>query len=532
MKDFLNKKYQSATYTPDNKIGFSVSNALKNSNSLIYLKPLSPIFMKATFNLFRTRYISILISIVLFAVFTTPSKAQPNPGCNIDVSINECEDIIFEDCGGPWQVKPKVTSGLGQTYQWKDKQGNVVATTKDFNTSQPGTYTLTVTDIFGCVGTETIYLGPLQLTSSNIIHADCHNNLGEITIKTVGGILDCLNSNGVPGFTFIFKRIDEQPLNQYLQVTPLHVSFTSSYMPILFIGITDREFSIKNLDPGKYTIGIWGRQEDHTDNDCILTFEFEIKMNIPVIQDVFAQQVDCNIPNTGSIMATATDGIAPLSYVWSKNGSELSGETSSSLYGLSAGTYTLKVTDAAGCTAIKEVKINPVLNNTNVQFLPQRCYKDKNGNWRVTIEVVQPVSAGTAPYTYEWSHYSDNPQWFATAAPGQNISLTITDANGCEVVYYITAQNCSGPYDNTKKTGIASPNPNNGNFIVTVGIEGVAQETDIKVVDIYNNVLFYEYKGILDVGSYDVPVNISSATPGTYYVLINNGEVNFPVIKN
>ncbi len=73
----------------------------------------------------------------------------------------------------------------------------------------------------------------------------------------------------------------------------------------------------------------------------------------PVTASITAQtNVACNGASTGSLTATATDGAANFSYVWS-NGSTTNNtsSTSNAINSLSAGTYTVTVTDNNGTTA-------------------------------------------------------------------------------------------------------------------------------------------------------------------------------------
>src|SRR6056297_1524140 len=60
---------------------------------------------------------------------------------------------------------------------------------------------------------------------------------------------------------------------------------------------------------------------------------------------VVSTEVDCNV-NNGEATVTPMGGVSPYSYVWS------TGAMTSSISGLSAGTYTVTVTDAEGCTNV------------------------------------------------------------------------------------------------------------------------------------------------------------------------------------
>ncbi|MBK9672335.1 MAG: hypothetical protein IPO70_08775 [Bacteroidetes bacterium] len=56
------------------------------------------------------------------------------------------------------------TSISGATYEWKDINGQVVSTVQNFTASENGTYTVTVTDAQGCVGTSAPYVLKMKPT--------------------------------------------------------------------------------------------------------------------------------------------------------------------------------------------------------------------------------------------------------------------------------------------------------------------------------------------------------------------------------
>lgn len=99
--------------------------------------------------------------------------------------------------------------------------------------------------------------------------------------------------------------------------------------------------------------------------------------------------------STGSASVTASGGTTPYSYLWSP-----SGGTSSNATGLSAGTYTVTVTDAKGCVKTETVIVGTtaaplqgsVAAKTNVL-----CFGGNTGSATVS------ATGGVGPYTYSWS---------------------------------------------------------------------------------------------------------------------------------
>jgi len=106
------------------------------------------------------------------------------------------------------------------------------------------------------------------------------------------------------------------------------------------------EICIYDLDNGDYTVTV-------TDNhQCVSTCTSTISNSTPVNVDETHVDVSVNGGNDGSIDITVTGGVGPYTYLWND------GSTDEDRTGLSAGTYSLVVTDYNGCTGGVDVLIN------------------------------------------------------------------------------------------------------------------------------------------------------------------------------
>ena len=149
-------------------------------------------------------------------------------------------------------------------------------------------------------------------------------------------------------------------------------------------------------------------------NPCLNADAIEIVGNI--------EKVGCDLTNNNIITTSVNGGMSPYTYIWSN------GRTQRNINNVSAGTYTLTVTDSRGCNSIKTFIVPPSQPLT-VNLLPEpqtrrpTCEKANNG--RIYIN----VTGGTSPYTYSWSNGSKS----------QNLEplfqgtywVTVTDRNGC-----------------------------------------------------------------------------------------------------
>lgn len=175
--------------------------------------------------------------------------------------------------------------------------------------------------------------------------------------------------------------------------------------------------SVSNLNPGVYGVTI-------TDaNNCTAAQNAAITDAAPVLINTTSVKTNtsCKFPN-GYIWFSVSGGKAPLTYLWN------TGSTASSFYSaLSAGTYTLTVTDANNCTVTKSYTITGPSINSAISAGQILC----SGG---TASVTATTSNGTANYTYSWSTGATTVTSSLTNAQTLTAgvyTITITDNNGC-----------------------------------------------------------------------------------------------------
>ena len=130
--------------------------------------------------------------------------------------------------------------------------------------------------------------------------------------------------------------------------------------------------------------------------------------------------ISCNGYNDGSIIVTVSSGTPPFQY---SLGGGLS-QTNGTFLGLTAGTYSVDVTDANGCMIFQTVVINePNPLFVNAFLTDISCFGYCDGS------AFSMPSGGTPPYSYLWSNgnITDN---ISGLCAGVN-TVNITDANNC-----------------------------------------------------------------------------------------------------
>lgn len=172
--------------------------------------------------------------------------------------------------------------------------------------------------------------------------------------------------------------------------------------------------NIAGLVPGTYTVTV-------TDIDLAFgTASVTITSTPQVGVTTFSSSQICDVVPDGTATAVPFGGTPPYTYQWSNGG------TTALITGLGAGTYTVTVTDQAGCTAVGSVNVL-VFGNEGIwigdMITNVTCFGANNG-----MATAMPMS-GTAPYTYLWNTGATTMK-ITGLAPG-TYTVTVTDANGC-----------------------------------------------------------------------------------------------------
>jgi len=256
-------------------------------------------------------------------------------GPSVSVTIN-----AQASCTGGGTATAVVTGGSAPiTIQWSASANN--QTTATATNLPPGGHSVTVTDNDGCaaVGMVTITQpdAPIAVISSSSPSA-CNANSGSAAASASGG---------TGGYTYLWN----DPA----------ASTTAT---------------VTNLSAGTYTVTV-------TDEaGCTATAAVSIAASLPPnVVIVASTNANCSTPGTAT--ASVSGGTGPYNYLWSN------GETTVTAVNLPAGTYTVTVTDAAGCTGTASVTIGS--NNNGVKIGDWVWFdNDQNGFQHPTLEFGVP----------------------------------------------------------------------------------------------------------------------------------------------
>jgi gliding motility-associated-like protein len=159
-----------------------------------------------------------------------------------------------------------------------------------------------------------------------------------------------------------------------------------------------------------------------TDSACVTTRSFALNQG-PPISSALVSKTDalCFGAASGSITQSGNNGVGPYTYQWNN------GQTGATANNLIAGTYTVTVTDAIGCTGSSSYTIGEptVLNAAITNSIDVSC---QGNDGQATIS----ATGGTGAYTYLWNSGSTNAN--GTGLTLGTFTVTVTDANGCTKV--------------------------------------------------------------------------------------------------
>ncbi len=296
-----------------------------------------------------------------------------SPTANLAVTAVSCAGLS----DGTLLVTP---DGVNPPYTFQ--ADSLTNTTGSFQNLAAGSYTVTVTDPSGCEG----YF-PFTVTAPTSI-------LPGITVQQdvscFGGnnaIAGTSASGGSGALTYQWN----DPAGQ---TTPVAT----------------------NLAAGDYVVTV-------TDaNGCTAADTASVTEPVDLTASTVVTNAKCFNQPTGSILASAQGGISPYNFAWS------SGPPTGLNNNVLAGTYTVTVTDANGCTETSSTTVGqPTPLTASATTVSVKCSGSADGSATVIPQ------GGTGPYTFKWSDTQQQTTATATGLAAQSYVVTVTDANGCTI---------------------------------------------------------------------------------------------------
>ncbi len=395
-------------------------------------------------------------------------------GCTSSASVIITEPTLLTSgiststnvsCFGGNNGAATVTANGGTTpYSYLWSNGAYTATISGLTA---GTYNVSITDALGCTSaTSVIITEPTLLTSaiSASTNVSCFGgNNGSATITANGG---------TPPYSYLWSNNANTATITGLVAGVYNVTITDA------LGCTSTSTNIIT-EPPLLTIAIFATTD-----------------------------VSCNGGHNGAITSTTSGGTPSYQYLWSNS------QTSDNIDGLTAGTYTVTVTDHLGCTAATSALIlePPVLVSTITSSSDVACFGGNNGSATVT------TNGGTPAYTYAWSNGSNTPGISGLVAG--TYQVTVTDNNNCQ---------------NIESVSIFQPTPLTAGISNSTNIACYGGNTGSATANGSGGTLPYQYlwsngvqsaiNGGLTAGAYNVIITDQNGCTATAGVVLTQPDI-------
>jgi len=327
---------------------------------------------------------------------TSPGIVISEPSTFLSAQVSSQDVNCFSGNDGFAVVKG--VGGTGNfTYQW-DSLANAQTGDTAFNLSAQ-TYGVSVTDSLNCTFDTSIAVSqpsvPLQISLSSSPVLCFSGTSGEAYVNISGGTTP---------YTILWS------VSAGSQTNDTAVGLTSGYHLVI---VTD------------------------TNNCSISDSVFVGGPPEPLISSTSSIDVSCFEGSDGKAIASGSGGTPPYTYLWDSNTGNQANDTA---FNLSAGTYSVTITDFNLCDTSFSVTINEPLKlndsiviSSNYNGSSIKCFGDSNG--AATAFGI----GGTPPYQFLWDSTANNQNTATAVNLSEGIySVIITDSNGCSTTGFIS----------------------------------------------------------------------------------------------
>ncbi|UPT66744.1 MAG: SprB repeat-containing protein [Sphingobacteriales bacterium JAD_PAG50586_3] len=406
-----------------------------------------------------------------------------------------------------------------------------------------GSYFVTVKDANGCLGTVAVTItqpgSPVSGTITNQVNVLCNGALtGAVTVSGNGGVGPynySLNGGafgssgiftGLAAGTYVVTVRDNNNCTATVNVTitqpstPVAGSIVNQTNVLCFGaatgsvtvsgsgGVGPYQFNINggsfsasnvfsNLAAGTYAVIV------RDANNCTATISVTITQPNSAVSGAIVDQTNAScLGAAGSVTVAGSGGTTP--YQYSLNGGSF--QSAGLFTGLNAGSYSVTVKDANGCTFNVPVNITQPADAVSGSISAQTnvsCFGGNNG--AVTVN----GSGGVPPYAYSFDGGAFSSTNSFTGLTAGSYDVTVRDANNCIFVVNVNITQPSAPLSVgiTSQTNVSCFGGSNGSVTV-IGAGGTPA---------------YQYR--IGVGSYQTSGTFNNLAAGTYTITVRDSKL-------
>ena len=380
----------------------------------------------------------------------TITITQPSP-------LSNFSSISYVTCSGfnNGSISINPSGGIGPyTYLWSTGD-----TTQFLLNIPSGQYFVSILDSNNCIALDTIMmLQPNQFNdSSSIIIPSCYGyNDGSVSVFASGGTApynylwstgDTTQSiNNISSGQYVLSIIDSNSCILYdtLNVLdPSAISVIDSITDVSCYGLSDGNISLSVAGgTGSYLL-LWNNGDTTSylnnlssqfyyisimdSNSCLYIDSFMV-MEPSILNDSsLLIQPTCNGYTNGNITALPFGSVPPYSYLWN------TGDTSQNLVNITAGQYSVLITDFNNCIISDTFALDEPLTLTYFDISDSvSCFGNNDGSINLTI------NGGTVPYNYLWNT-GDTTEDLSNIYSGVYF-VNVLDANNCLLIASISVE--------------------------------------------------------------------------------------------
>lgn len=296
------------------------------------------------------------------------------------------------------------------SYQFLWSNGGTTATISGL---APGNYSISITDLNGCLALQTVTVNAFNCTISATVLSEnvvCNGQSnGSATVNLTGG------------------------------VAPFSIIWSNG----------ETTASIDSLAPGNYSVEILDA------NGCPASGSVTISQPAILLANATTTPLTSNGSNDGTASASPTGGNPGYQFLWSNGG------TAATISGLAPGNFTVSITDLNGCTTTQTATVNGFNCALSASISSQNiaCFGAANGS------ATAIVNGAAQPVNYLWSN-GETTNSIDSLPPGV-FSVAILDANGCPASLSATISQAAELVVNTSSTPPTMAGGNDGTATVS-----------------------------------------------------------------
>jgi len=329
------------------------------------------------------------------------------------------------------------------TYKWSTGDTR----TNSINQLSVGTYSITLTDRFGCFYTQE-FIVPHAIQLDKFTFPSCNDDGTALVLTDEVSNYDFIWSNGETseGITDLPPGIYEVTITsgECIRIDSLEVESTIEIDIAVTYGcegkgnieITpqadtgelfytwsngEETSSLSDLETGTYTVTITD------DNECVRIEQIEVE-EYPTLEIVSLETFD-NCDGTGRIFGEVSGGEKPYVYTWASPDGEIL--TTDSLDNESEGFYFLTIEDANGCTVTSSVELE-VSPSFDVEIEVTANCEENTFNLETLVFESGDLVENISDYTFRWNT-GQSSSIISDPRIGIQYLLFITNRDGCQV---------------------------------------------------------------------------------------------------